>query len=233
MEELRLKLENDGLVNISFVVVNHQGKPSQLKYHILKERVSESIPVYQQDESQPDIWSLLNGNKDDFLIYDRCGRLVSHLGLPYSFLSFPYVEESIRIAYCENKCGICKNTTQIADDVCNTALKGPAEGPTEEPQPEEPPKKNNARPHDPTEHRGHGHRHHHHHHHEGDHLSEDKNQQGLVHEPMPHSHNRNRVVGQNRQGQQSGQQIVNIFPQKDLMGSSPQREMKIPTRIRP
>lgn len=40
----------------------------------------------------------------------RCGRLVYHLGLPYSFLSFQYVEESIKIAYCENKCGNCSYT---------------------------------------------------------------------------------------------------------------------------
>lgn len=37
----------------------------------------------------------------------RCGRLVYHLGMPYSFLHFQYVEESIKIAYCENKCGNC------------------------------------------------------------------------------------------------------------------------------
>lgn len=37
----------------------------------------------------------------------RCGRLVYHLGLPYSFLTFPYVEEAIKIAYCEKKCGNC------------------------------------------------------------------------------------------------------------------------------
>lgn len=233
LEELRLKLEKDGLVNISYVVVNHQGKPSQLKYHLLKQRVSEHIPVYQQDETQPDIWSLLNGNKDDFLVYDRCGRLISHLGLPYTFLSFPYVEESIRIAYCENKCGSCNNTVLTVADVCNTTLKVPAEWPIEDHQPEEPPKTNNARPHDPDEHRSHGHRRHHHHHHEGDRLSEDNNQQGLVHEPMPQSHNRNRVVGQNRHGQQNGQQVVNVYPQKDIVGFSPQREVKIPNRIRP
>lgn len=40
----------------------------------------------------------------------RCGRLVYHLGLPYSFLSFQYVEEAIKIAYCENKCGNCSYT---------------------------------------------------------------------------------------------------------------------------
>uniref|UniRef100_A0A803VNH5 Selenoprotein P n=1 Tax=Ficedula albicollis TaxID=59894 RepID=A0A803VNH5_FICAL len=110
LEDLRVKLENEGLVNISYVVVNHQGAQSQREFHLLKERVSDYITVYQQDEQQEDVWTTLNGNKDDFLIYDRCGRLVYHLGLPYSFLHFQYVEESIKIAYCENKCGNCSYT---------------------------------------------------------------------------------------------------------------------------
>uniref|UniRef100_A0A670JQS7 Selenoprotein P n=1 Tax=Podarcis muralis TaxID=64176 RepID=A0A670JQS7_PODMU len=104
---LQLKLESDGLVNVSFMVINHQGHHSQLKYNQLREKVSEHIPVYQQDAKQPDVWTTLSGKKDDFLIYDRCGRLVYHLGLPYSFLSFPYVEEAIQITYCESKCGNC------------------------------------------------------------------------------------------------------------------------------
>uniref|UniRef100_A0A672TUP0 Selenoprotein P n=1 Tax=Strigops habroptila TaxID=2489341 RepID=A0A672TUP0_STRHB len=107
---LRVKLENEGLVNISYIVVNHQGSYAQRKFHLLQESVSEYITVYQQDEQQDDVWTKLNGNKDDFLIYDRCGRLVYHLGLPYSFLSFDYVEESIKIAYCEKKCGNCSYT---------------------------------------------------------------------------------------------------------------------------
>ncbi|KFW08922.1 Selenoprotein P, partial [Eurypyga helias] len=61
--------------------------------------------------------------KDDFLIYDRCGRLVYHLGLPYSFLSFQYVEESIKIAYCENKCGNCSYTEPHLDGICENITK--------------------------------------------------------------------------------------------------------------
>ncbi|GAB0203168.1 selenoprotein P [Grus japonensis] len=123
LEDLRVKLENKGLFNISYVVVNHQGTYSQKKFHLLKERVSEYITVYQQDEQQDDVWTTLNGNKDDFLIYDRCGRLVYHLGLPYSFLSFQYVEESIKIAYCENKCGNCSYTEPDIDVICENITK--------------------------------------------------------------------------------------------------------------
>ncbi|NWW63001.1 SEPP1 protein, partial [Ifrita kowaldi] len=123
LEDLRVKLENEGLVNISYVVVNHQGAQSRREFHLLKERVSDYIAVYQQDEQQDDIWTTLNGNKDDFLIYDRCGRLVYHLGLPYSCLHFQYVEESIKIAYCENKCGNCSYTEPDIDAVCENITK--------------------------------------------------------------------------------------------------------------
>lgn len=71
LEDLRVKLEKEGYSNISYVVVNHQGLHSRLKYIHLKNQVSEHIPVYQQEENQTDVWTLLNGNKDDFLIYDR------------------------------------------------------------------------------------------------------------------------------------------------------------------
>ncbi|KFU92591.1 Selenoprotein P, partial [Chaetura pelagica] len=61
--------------------------------------------------------------KDDFLIYDRCGRLVYHLGLPYSFLTFQYVEDSIKVAYCENKCGNCSYMEPDIDDICENITK--------------------------------------------------------------------------------------------------------------
>ncbi|NXM07725.1 SEPP1 protein, partial [Tyrannus savana] len=123
LEDLRVKLENEGLVNISYVVVNHQGAQSQRKFHLLKESVSDYINVYQQEEQQDDVWTTLNGNKDDFLIYDRCGRLVYHLGLPYSFLHFQYVEEAIKIAYCENKCGNCSYMEPDIDDICENITR--------------------------------------------------------------------------------------------------------------
>ncbi|TKC44164.1 hypothetical protein EI555_013507 [Monodon monoceros] len=114
MEDLRVELEKEGYSNISYVVVNHQGISSRLNYVHLKNKVSEHIPVYQQEENQTDVWTLLNGKKDDFLIYDRCGRLVYHLGLPYSFLTFSYVEDSIKTVYCESKCGNCSLKVFIA-----------------------------------------------------------------------------------------------------------------------
>uniref|UniRef100_A0A7N5JR58 Selenoprotein P N-terminal domain-containing protein n=1 Tax=Ailuropoda melanoleuca TaxID=9646 RepID=A0A7N5JR58_AILME len=124
---LQLKLASNGLVNISFIVVNHQGHHSQLKYQLLREKVSEDIPVYQQNATQPDVWATLRGRKDDFLIYDRCGRLVYHLELPYTFLSFPYVEKAIHIAYCEDTCGNCSYTTPEIGEICKRISENPEE----------------------------------------------------------------------------------------------------------
>eukprot|EP00069_Balaena_mysticetus_P013627 bmy_08143T0 len=156
LEDLRVKLEKEGYLNISYVVVNHQGISSRLKYVHLKNKVSEHIPVYQQEENQTDVWTLLNGTKDDFLIYDRCGRLVYHLGLPYSFLTSSHVEDSIKTVYCESKCGNCSLKTLEDEGFCKNVSLATEEKTTEAPQP-------------------HHHPHHHHHHHyhlENGHLSE-------------------------------------------------------------
>ncbi|KAL8203929.1 UNVERIFIED_CONTAM: hypothetical protein K2H54_065019 [Gekko kuhli] len=173
LEDLRLKLENDGFTNVSFVVVNHQGPSSQKKYPHLREKVSENIPVYQQGKTQPDVWTVLNGKKDDFLIYDRCGRLVYHLGLPYSFLTFPYVEDAIHVTYCESTCGNCSYMTPEIEERCSSLTKVPTASTEEAPPPP---------------------RHHGHHH--GHLLSENQNQYGTGH---AHRH-RSGQVQQHRVG---------------------------------
>ncbi|KFQ62698.1 Selenoprotein P, partial [Pelecanus crispus] len=116
--------------------------------------------------------------KDDFLIYDRCGRLVYHLGLPYSFLSFQYVEESIKIAYCENKCGNCSYTEPDIDGVCKNITQKADEKLTEiEPKPT-------------GQHSHHHslHRHRQHHHREGSRHSKNENHQASSETQRHHPH---------------------------------------------
>lgn len=137
------------------MVINHQDEHSRLKHHELKSRIPENIPVFQQAEEQPDVWRLLKGKKDDFLIYDRCGRLVKHIELPYAFLQFSYVEDAIKSVYCENTCGDCKH--QIPDAVCKKEENVPTEDKVAE-EPVETPK----------------HRHHHHHHHRHGHQQREE-----------------------------------------------------------
>uniref|UniRef100_A0A671PHS2 Selenoprotein P N-terminal domain-containing protein n=1 Tax=Sinocyclocheilus anshuiensis TaxID=1608454 RepID=A0A671PHS2_9TELE len=101
-----LILENQGYININYMVVNNRDERSQQLHHLLKERLM-NITLYAQDLSQPDVWQAVNAEKDDILVYDRCGRLTYHLSLPYTNLSHPHVEEAIRLTYCDGICGEC------------------------------------------------------------------------------------------------------------------------------
>uniref|UniRef100_A0A2K6EXU7 Selenoprotein P n=1 Tax=Propithecus coquereli TaxID=379532 RepID=A0A2K6EXU7_PROCO len=196
-------LQKEGYSSVSYVVVNHQGLSSRLKYIHLKNKVSEHIPVYQQEEHQTDVWTLLNGNKDDFLIYDRCGRLVYHLGLPYSFLTFPYVEEAIKIAYCENKCGNCSLTTLENEDFCKNVSLATVEKTTEAPQP----------------HHHHRHHHHHGHRHLGSSELSENQQPGAPDAPTHHAppldlrHHR-KHKGQHRQGNPESSEGLQLAQKK-------------------
>ncbi len=71
MDGLRQKLENQGLKNVVYMVVNHQGEQAQRLHPMLEQRLTENILLYKQGEQQPDVWQTLRGEKDDFLIYDR------------------------------------------------------------------------------------------------------------------------------------------------------------------
>lgn len=155
MDDLRLKLERQGLENVTYMVVNHQGEPSQRLHLLLQEKFSQNISLYRQLPGQPDVWEALNGEKDDFLIYDRCGRLTYHISLPDSNLSTPYVAEAIRETYCRSVCGSCKLETPEQLPACNRTVE------------KEP------------EHHGHGHHHKHGHKHKADHSSAERGGHGV------------------------------------------------------
>ncbi|KAG8456669.1 hypothetical protein GDO86_002449 [Hymenochirus boettgeri] len=202
LEDLRLKLEKEKFVGISYIVVNHQGRQSRAKYHLLKSKVSEHIPVYQQEEKQPDVWSTLNGDKDDFLIYDRCGRLVQHIELPYSLLSFSYVEDAIKYAYCEDKCGECEHKV-IDIDVCKKPEMQPdQEKPSEKPVEglAERPKHHRNHHRNQPRHRSHRHRHHH----------NENEQGGEAAVPMSNSQSQNRAMGH-----EQGQSVLEVKTQRE------------------
>uniref|UniRef100_A0A3Q3J6L6 Selenoprotein P N-terminal domain-containing protein n=1 Tax=Monopterus albus TaxID=43700 RepID=A0A3Q3J6L6_MONAL len=80
-------------------------------YYQLERSAPPGVPVYQQDHLQNDVWEALDGDKDDFLIYDRCGLLTYHIVMPYSFLHYPYVEGAIRATYHKNICNCSANST--------------------------------------------------------------------------------------------------------------------------
>ena len=74
------------ITDVSFMILNMKRAASTISK--LTSRVS--FPVYQEPVSK-DIMGMLGGAKDDILIYDRCGLLVKHFSMPYSYLGWPFV----------------------------------------------------------------------------------------------------------------------------------------------
>ncbi|CAH1775941.1 unnamed protein product [Owenia fusiformis] len=101
LELLRQKLIRNGLADVKYVVVNTHIWHARVSIGELTKRVN--IPVYQ-DNNRGHVWKKLNGRKDDFFIYDRCGRLVFHIPLPNSLLTYPYVEAAILTTYYDTPC---------------------------------------------------------------------------------------------------------------------------------
>ncbi|KAM7416029.1 hypothetical protein PAMA_018209 [Pampus argenteus] len=118
MDGLRQKLESQGLKDVIYMVINHQGEQAQRLHRMLEQRLSENITLYKQLEQQPDVWQTLNGEKDDFLIYDRCGRLTHHISLPYSIIGQGHVEGAIKDTYCTRKCGNCTHESTETPEEC-------------------------------------------------------------------------------------------------------------------
>ncbi|NXG75006.1 SELPB protein, partial [Baryphthengus martii] len=97
------------------MIVNEKAPLSRVMFGELVRQAPPGVPVFQPEPEEPDVWQILGGDKDDFLIYDRCGRLAFHIQLPYSFLHFPYVESAIRFTHSKDFCGNCSfypNSTQ-------------------------------------------------------------------------------------------------------------------------
>ncbi|KAF1389296.1 hypothetical protein PFLUV_G00071960 [Perca fluviatilis] len=118
MDDLRQKLEGQGLKDVVYMVVNQQAEQARRLHTMLAQRLSENITLYKQDEQQPDVWKTLSGQKDDFLIYDRCGRLTHHISLPYSIIGHGHVEGAIKDTYCKRICGDCTHESTETPEGC-------------------------------------------------------------------------------------------------------------------
>lgn len=118
LDGLRLKLESQGLKDVAYMVINHQGEQAQHLHVLLAQKLSENITLYKQDKQQPDVWQTLGGEKDDFLIYDRCGRLTHHISLPYTIIGQGHVESAIKDTYCKRICGDCTYESTETPEEC-------------------------------------------------------------------------------------------------------------------
>ncbi|PKK22626.1 selenoprotein Pb [Columba livia] len=115
---LRERLARQGMADVHYMIVNEKAPLSRIMFGELERQAPPGVPVFQPEPEEPDVWQVLGGYQDDFLVYDRCGRLAFHIQLPYSFLHFPYVESAIRFTHSKDFCGNCSlypNTTQEAN----------------------------------------------------------------------------------------------------------------------
>ncbi|XP_031824416.1 selenoprotein Pb-like [Sarcophilus harrisii] len=142
---LQERLARAGTAGVRFLIVNHKSAAAQALQGELELRAPRGVPVYSQRGPRPDIWGLLGGAKDDFLVYDRCGRLTFHIQLPFSALSFPFVEAAVRFSHQQDHCGNCSfypaqvNGTDQAESAAQSPGQEGRQGPLSEgPNPHRP-----------------------------------------------------------------------------------------------
>uniref|UniRef100_A0A493SST1 Selenoprotein P N-terminal domain-containing protein n=1 Tax=Anas platyrhynchos platyrhynchos TaxID=8840 RepID=A0A493SST1_ANAPP len=123
---LRQRLSRQGMADVRYMIVNEQAPLSRAMFGELQRQAPPGVPVFQQQPQEPDVWQLLGGDKDDFLVYDRCGRLAFHIQLPYSFLHFPYVESAIRFTHSKDYCGNCSLYPNSTHEVWCRGASSPA-----------------------------------------------------------------------------------------------------------
>lgn len=120
--------QSAGMSEMKILIVNEAERASIRLYNKLQ-RSAKNIPVYQDRFETPrnkTIWKLLGGGKDDFYIYDRCGRLAYYVPYPISFLYRPYAQAAILSTYFGEPCGPCPTTSpetvtcNINDSNCTT-----------------------------------------------------------------------------------------------------------------
>ncbi|TNN61720.1 Selenoprotein Pa [Liparis tanakae] len=129
MEHLIRSLEIQGLKDVAYMAINHQGEEAQQLHAVLGQRLSRNVTLYKQSGQQPDVWQTLSGEMSDFLIYDRCGRLTEHLSLPYSTIGQGYVERAIKDGYCNRTCGDCAHESIETPAECAASKQLNADAP--------------------------------------------------------------------------------------------------------
>lgn len=68
---LRERLARQGTVDVRYMIVNEKGPLSRAMFGELQRQAPPGVPVFQPEPEDPDVWQVLGGDKDDFLVYDR------------------------------------------------------------------------------------------------------------------------------------------------------------------
>ncbi|XP_013784475.1 uncharacterized protein LOC106468587 [Limulus polyphemus] len=112
-----------GMDDLSFLVVNSKDFMSQLMRPHLKRRVT--FPVYQETSNE-EVWSVLNGGKDDMFVYDRCGVLSYYIPFPQSVITRnnPIIAAAIFSTYFGHPCNItCGNVMEDSVNYTTTTAE--------------------------------------------------------------------------------------------------------------
>ncbi|XP_052256311.1 selenoprotein Pb-like [Dreissena polymorpha] len=110
LQNIRGQLAQQNITDIRFLVVNAADQHSVDNVGELARRVT--FPVYQ-DTERAQIWRQLGGEKDDLLVYDRCGLLTHHLRLPNSLLNKRHFQNALWETYFDNPCQCDLSSSQI------------------------------------------------------------------------------------------------------------------------
>lgn len=68
---LRERLARQGTADVRFMIVNEKAPLSRAMLPELRRHAPPGVPVLQPEQEDPDVWQVLGGDKDDFLVYDR------------------------------------------------------------------------------------------------------------------------------------------------------------------
>ncbi|RUS91348.1 hypothetical protein EGW08_000865 [Elysia chlorotica] len=93
LERLRDHLHNRGFSDVEMILINGGGALSRINNETYAQYTN--LTVYQ-DTANNTLFNLFGGEKDDFIIYDRCGQRVARLTRRFSYLGHTYTERALR-----------------------------------------------------------------------------------------------------------------------------------------
>nr|KAI8749425.1 selenoprotein P-like [Biomphalaria glabrata] len=120
LDALKSRLASEGYPDIAMVIVN--GGESISRNSIANLQQASSIPVIQDNEQHTMYQEIFRRNKDDFIVYDRCGQRSVVIPHPYSFLGHVITERVLKTVHSgRHSCHcqldtIAENGEQIQSD---------------------------------------------------------------------------------------------------------------------
>ncbi|XP_055886895.1 selenoprotein Pb-like isoform X2 [Biomphalaria glabrata] len=97
LDALKSRLASEGYPDIAMVIVN--GGESISRNSIANLQNASSIAVIQDNEQHTMYQEIFRRNKDDFIVYDRCGQRSVVIPHPYSFLGYVTTERALKTVH--------------------------------------------------------------------------------------------------------------------------------------